>query len=332
MAVVNRCDMVVAGDVGGTKTVVGTFSLQGERPVPILVESYASAEFPSLEALLDRFIAGSTGTVSGACFGIPGPVVGGRSRLTNLQWEVSEAAVSEHFGWPHVKLINDLSATALGIPALYDSELCKLNAAEPDSAGTIGVLAPGTGLGVSLMVNVGGEYHPVASEGGHVDFAPLNERQLGLWRFLRDRLPHVSIERLISGPGLVTIYSWLRESGGTEEPAWLKQQLARDDPAKVISEAALTGSDPICNEALDEFVSILGASAGNLALTGMTTGGIYLGGGISPKVLERLSSGPFMEAFLAKGRFRELLTRIPVRVILNDKAALLGAARAAFRG
>ncbi|MEW6347860.1 MAG: glucokinase [Thermodesulfobacteriota bacterium] len=325
----NVTDLVLAGDVGGTKTVLGVFA-QGEgRPMPQVTATYASAEYPSLAALLDRFLDAHQVTVSAACFGIPGPVVGGRSALTNLPWDVSEASLAAHLGCPRVRLINDLTATALAVPLLRGSELSDLNRGKPDPQGNIGVMAPGTGLGVGLLIRVSGQLRPSASEGGHVDFAPTSEKQVELWRFLREEMPHVSIERLISGPGLENIYKWMRCSREIAEPQWLTDRMRTEDPAKVISETALSRSDSVCVDALDEFVSILGASAGNLALSVMATGGIYLGGGICPKILEKLHEGRFMEAFSDKGRFRELLEKVPVRVVLNDKAALLGAASAA---
>ncbi len=324
----NGPELVLAGDVGGTKTVLGVFSRAEGRPMPRITESYASAEFPSLEALLDRFLRAHHVAVSSACFGIPGPVVGGRSALTNLPWQVSEASLAAHLACPSVRLINDLTATALAIPLLTESELSDLNRGKTDPDGNIGVMAPGTGLGVGMLVRANGELHPSASEGGHVDFAPASERQVELWRYLRKRVSHVSVELLISGGGLKNIYDWLRDSVGIAEPEWLKDRMRIEDSDKVISESALSRSDPVCIEALDEFVSILGACAGNLALTVMATRGIYLGGGICPKILEKLHEGRFMAAFPDKGRFRALLEKVPVRVVLNDKAALLGAAKA----
>ncbi|MEJ2719321.1 MAG: glucokinase, partial [Deltaproteobacteria bacterium] len=226
-----------------------------------------------------------------------------------------------------VTLTNDLAATAMAVPALKGSEVYHLNRCRAEKGGTIGIVAPGTGLGIALALVREGSMHTVSSEGGHVDFAPRNEREIDLLRHLLSRYAHVSVERLASGPGLLTLYSWLREYRGHAEPKWLAEKMrAHRDAPEVISQAALVDKEPLCVEALDLFVSIMGAVAGNVALTGMTTGGIYLGGGIPPKILSKLDDGTFLEAFTAKGRFKDLLSTIPVRVILNDKAALLGAA------
>ena len=202
----------------------------------------------------------------------------------------------------------------------------------PAERGNIGLVAPGTGLGVSLLVVADGKLYPIASEGGHVDFAPRNDDEVDLWRYLRQREDHVSVERLASGPGISAIYSWLKKRDRYEEPEWFVEKMKANDPPAVISEAALVEKLEPCVKTLRLFVSILGAIAGNLALTGMTTGGMYLGGGIIPRILPFLEEADFMEAFIDKGRFRELLSRIPVHVILNDKAALLGAAWCALEG
>jgi glucokinase len=202
----------------------------------------------------------------------------------------------------------------------------------PAEPGNIGLVAPGTGLGVSFLARVDGKLHPLASEGGHVDFAPTNEDEVDLWRSLRDSWGHVSVERLVSGPGISAIYSWLKKRDRLEEPAWFVEKMKLDDPPAVISEAALVERLEPCVKTLELFASILGAVAGNLALTGMTTGGMYLGGGIAPRILPILEKSNFMKAFTDKGRFEDLLSKIPVYVILNDKAALMGAAWAALGG
>ena len=241
---------------------------------------------------------------------------------------MSETEIKQTFDWGNVRLINDLAATALAIPLLQKSEMYTLNDKHAER-GNFGLVAPGTGLGISLLVQADGKLHPVASEGGHVDFAPRNDHEADLWRYFRQRQDHVSVERLASGPGIHTIYSWLKERDRFEEPEWFIEKMKANDPPAVISEAALVQRLEPCVKALKVFVSILGATAGNLALTGMTTGGMYLGGGIVPRILPFLEEGDFMEAFTDKGRFRKLLSMIPVHVILNDKAALLGAARCA---
>lgn len=322
--------LCLAGDIGGTKTNLGLFGLGEERPVLEVMESYASAEASGLNELVERFLSGRQETVSAACFGVAGPVTRGTVRATNLPWVVSEAEIAHRFGWERVSFINDLTATAYAVPVLRDSELHVLNAGRADPEGTIGLVAPGTGLGVGLIAVKGGSFEPLPSEGGHVEFAPKDRREIDLLLHLLEKMPHVSVEKLASGPGLFTIYSWLRQYRGLPEPAWLTERIEAGDPSEVVSEIGLRERDPIAVEALELFVSIIGSAAGNLALTAMTTGGIYLGGGICPKIQPILKRGGFMVSFAAKGRFTELLKNVPVKVILNDKAALLGAACRAF--
>jgi glucokinase len=257
-------------------------------------------------------------------------VTNGRSQTTNLPWDVSEVKIKKRFKWSQVGLINDLTATAYAVPLLNSRELLSLNKAKARKEQNLALVAPGTGLGEAMLIFGEGQYIPVASEGGHADFSPNNEAEVELWRYLSQRFGHVSTERVLSGPGLVNIYSWLRDSKRFSEPGWLVRSMEEIDPARAIAEAALTEKHPLCVASLNAFVSILGAVAGNLALTAMTTGGVYLGGGIPPKILPKLEEPIFMKAFTNKGRFKEFLERIPVRVILNDKAALLGAAHCAF--
>jgi glucokinase len=268
--------------------------------------------------------------VTHACFGIAGPVVNGKSKTTNLPWNISENRIKKQFNFHHIKLINDLTATAMAIPLLNKDELFPLNQAGSIKNQNLALIAPGTGLGKAMLIFQNGRFLPVPSEGGHADFAPNNEAEMKLWRYLHQHYGHVSIERVVSGSGLVNIYNWLKDSGCLNEPDWLKQKLKEMDPAKTITEAALASKDPGCVEALNMFVSIFGAAAGNLALTGITTGGVYLGGGIPPKILSKLKEDIFMEAFTNKGRFKGFLEKIPVKVVLNDKAALIGAAYCAM--
>lgn len=324
--------MVLAGDIGGTKTNLALFVKGDGRPSPFGLESYSSREAPNLESIVKQFLSIRPAPVSGACFGIAGPVVNGRCKTTNLPWEVSEARLKRVFRWERVRLVNDLTATAMAIPLLARRELAVLNKGRPQKGGNVALVAPGTGLGQGLVVFHQGRAHHVASEGGHVDFAPTNEEEVELWRTLKQKLDHVSVERIVSGPGLGSICAWLRESGRYGEPEWLKVRLMEEDPAKVIAETGLAEKHPLCVESLRIFVSILGAVAGNLALTALATGGVYLGGGIPPKILPALGTGTFMKSFTDKGRFRGLLEKIPVRVILNEGAALIGAAQCAFQG
>lgn len=317
---------ILAGDIGGTKTNLGLFIPGKTRPVLRLLETYHSLEASGLEDILDLFVGRHKVEIRTACFGIAGPVENGRCEATNLPWVVSESGIRNRYGWPSVMLVNDMAAMAYAVPALTGRELFPLNQARAKKRENIGILAPGTGLGISLLIHDNGKYVAVPTEAGHVDFAASSEMEFALWKYLHRRLGHVSVERVVSGPGLFIIYSWLRYTGKHEEPSWLGDKMEEENPSRAISEAALANKDPLCVKALDIFVSVFGAVAGNLALTGLTRGGIYLGGGISPKIVPKLQEGLFMKGFLDKGRFTGLLHQIPVRVILNDRAALLGAA------
>jgi len=326
MSTANKGAFILAGDIGGTKTNLGLFTTGKRRPVLKVLEAYPSPESPNLEDIIDRFLERHKVSISNACFGIAGPVKNGRCKTTNLPWDVSERKLKNRFGWDQVLLVNDLTASAYAIPILTKRELFPLNQAKTAGKGNLGLIAPGTGLGTALMIWKEGQYVPVPSEGGHADFAPKNEAEIDLWQYLHQRVGHVSMERVLSGPGLFIIYCWLKYTGQGAEPTWLTHKMNEGDPPKVISEAALVERQPLCVKALDLFVSILGTAAGNLALTGLTRGGIYLGGGIAPRILPKLREGPFLRAFVDKGRLSGLLSQIPVRVILNDRAALIGAA------
>jgi len=321
---------VLAGDIGGTKTKLSLFRVGKRRPVQKTIETYPSREAPNLASILEQFLAKHPAAVTSACFGVAGPVRNGISRTTNLHWDVSEKKLRNRFGWNKVRVINDLTATAYAVPLLTKRELFTLNPGRKVRKEAIGLIAPGTGLGMALLTWKDGSYSPVPSEGGHSDFAPNNEAEAAFWKYLHVRLGHVSVERALSGPGLFIIYCWMKFTGQGSEPAWLSEKLNEGDPSTAITEAAIGEKDPLCVKALDFFISILGATAGSLALTGLTTGGIYLGGGIVPKILTKLQEGLFMRAFVDKGRFRGLVSEIPVHVILNDSAALLGAARGAL--
>lgn len=318
--------LILAGDIGGTKTNLGLFLKGKERPVPKMIETFSSQNAPDLEHIIRQFLEIHPVPVTHACFGVAGPVVNGKSKITNLPWNIFEDRIKKEFNFHHVKLVNDLTATAMAIPLLNKDEFFPLNEADSIKDRNLALIAPGTGLGKAMLIYQNGRYLPVPSEGGHADFAPNNEAEMKLWQYLHQHYGHVSIERVVSGSGLVNIYTWLKDSGRLNEPEWLRKKLKETDPAKAITEAALASKDPGCVEALNMFVSIFGAVAGNLALTGMTTGGVYLGGGIPPKILSKLKEDIFMEAFTNKGRFKDFLEKISVKVVLNDKAALIGAA------
>jgi glucokinase len=321
---------VLAGDIGGTKTNLGLF-LQGKKhPVSEVIETFSSRNAPDLEHIIRQFLEMHPVTVTHACFGIAGPVINCKSKTTNLPWSISEDRIKKQFKFHHVKLVNDLTATVMAIPLLKKDEFYPLNQAASIKNQNLALIAPGTGLGKAMLIYRNGQFFPVPLEGGHADFAPNNEAEMKLWHYLHGHYGHVSIERVLSGSGLVNIYNWLKESNRFNEPGWLSQQRKEIEPARAIAEAALASKDHGCVEALNMFVSIFGAVAGNLALTGMTTGGVYLGGGIPPKILSKLKEDIFINAFTNKGRFKGFLEKIPVKVILNDKAALIGAAYCAM--
>jgi len=330
MKIMDNEFIILAGDIGGTKTNLGLFVRGKTRPLLKIMETYSSREALKLENIIEQFLERHPVSISSACFGIAGPVVNGRCKTNNLPWDVSEAQIKGFFGWEKVRLINDLKATGLGIPLLNSRELVSLNSVKTRKEQNLGLIAPGTGLGMALLIYQEGHYLSVSSEGGHADFSPNNEDEVDLWQYLHKRLGHVSLERVASGPGLLNIYAWIKKSRRHNEPEWLARRIEKMDPARVITEAAIKEKNPLCIEALNMFVSILGGVSGNLALTGMTTGGIYLGGGIPPKILSVLQEGLFMRAFTNKGRFKDLLEKVPVRVILNDRTALLGASLCAL--
>ncbi len=322
--------VILAGDIGGTKVNLGLFSKGKNRPVPKVIETYFSKDAANISNILEIFLESQKFPVSGVCLGIAGPVLNGRCKATNLPWSVSESEIKKRFKWPNVRLINDLAATAIAIPLLNSKEVLTLNKSRFRKGQNFGLVAPGTGLGQALLIAGTDGFIPVSSEGGHVDFSPQSEPEIELFRYLKKKYGHVSTERILSGPGLFNIYSWMKDSGRYREPEWLRIKINQGDPAKVITEIALDKGHPLCNRSLDMFVSILGAVCGNLALTAFTTGGIYLGGGIPPKILPKLKHGPFIKSFTNKGRFKDFMEKIPVKVILNDRAAILGAAHCAL--
>jgi glucokinase len=304
--------VILAGDIGGTNTRLALFGSGLETPTAI--EMYRSRDHAGLEVMVQDFLSHHPGEVTSATFAVAGPVRGGRAEMTNLAWPVEAARISEAVGIPHVSLLNDLHANARGIEALGPDDFATVNDGEPGATGNAAVVSAGTGLGQAGLYWDGERHHAFAAEGGHTDFAPRNKVEDDLRRFLAADYPHVSYERVCSGIGLVNIYRFF---AGADAPALDGVEITR---------RALAGSDPVCVLALDLMVSIYGAQAGNVALTLMATGGVYLGGGIAPVILAKLREGGFMEAFKDKGRLAELLERIPVRVILNEQTALLGAA------
>lgn len=322
--------MILAGDIGATNSRLAFFEGTPDQLRASDVEIFPSTHFAGLGDMVRKFLEMHKQPVEAACFGLPGAVVNGRVETTNLPWVVDSLQLAAELGFAQVQLLNDLYANAHGIALLAESDFVVLNPGLQHTTGNRALLSAGTGLGeAGLVADAQGAHHPFPSEGGHADFAPRNDLEMELLRYLLGRFEHVSYERVLSGPGLNNLYQFLRDTGRGEEPTWLAEQIAQGDPPAVISKSALEGTSEICVQALDIFVSVYGAEAGNLALKMFATGGVYVGGGIAPKIIRKLSSTLFMKSFTAKGRSSGLLKEIPVRVITNDKTALLGTGRVA---
>ena len=353
--------MILAGDIGGTKTYLALFDWHETRVEPIREEKFLNADFDSLEEILEEFLqarpAKDTGDESdesdatdetdatpnaadaehgeispsmplrAACFGVAGPVVDNRCRATNLPWTIDGHALTERLNTSCVRVINDVEAAAHGVLVLEPEEI-EMIQGEPQEAGTKVLVAPGTGLGEATLHWDGERYHAVPSEGGHASFAPTSDLAIELLRYLRSSFLHVSFDRVLSGKGLHAIYEFLRDTQ-KNEPTWFAERLPTGDPPALIAEAGLAGKPDICAQALDLFVSILAAEAGNCALNMLAHGGVYLGGGIPPKIIAKIRDPNFAQMFIAKGRYKRFLASIPIAVIMNDKAALLGAASVA---
>ena len=321
--------MLLAGDIGGTRTRLALYDESTGALRRAVWTQYDSQSASTLEEIVLRFLAenGNPETTA-ACFGVAGAVVGGKVRTTNLPWQVSEVGLAERLEIPRVRLLNDLEAAAHGVIAIIDpASLVAIQAGSPPAERrALALVSAGTGLGVALMWWNGHEYQVAPSEGGHCDFAPQDDVEDALVVWLRHQFGHVSYERIVSGPGLVNLYRFLREYRNIPEPAWLTTRIGPGDPAPVIAEAALDRTDPVCDETLTRFVRIYGAAAGNYALTSLAVGGVFLGGRIAPKILSRLKDGPFLEAFAAKGRFADAMRKMPIHVVMAPDVALLGAA------
>ena len=323
--------MVLAGDIGGTKTVLALFSEEKGPHEPIQKKRFSSREFNSLDDIVTSFIAETHVIPSAATFGVAGPVSGQKVRVTNLPWQIDAVHLSQSLRQIPVYLLNDLEAIAYAIPMLEGDDLVPIRAGVRDATGPIAVIAPGTGLGEAFLFWDGQRYRAIPSEGGHTDFAPATQIELELLTYLMTELGHVSYERVCSGMGIQNLYRFLRNTGRFEEPGWLAEDLATvDDVTPVIVEAALNQRSELCKATLDLFVAILGSEAGNLVLQVLATGGVYLGGGIPPKILPKLKDGQFVEAFHRKGRFADMLKQVPVDVIINPEVALFGSANHCF--
>ena len=329
--------LVLAGDIGGTKTLLQLATVRGGAFHAVFERRFDSAAYQDFISLVGEFLReaaslpGAARPMDAACFGVAGPIHGQSAKITNLSWTIDAHAVGDAFGIANTRLINDFAAVGCGIEVLHEDDVVSLQAGGPEAHGTRAVLGAGTGLGEGILVWQGGHYQALASEGGHVDFAPVDEDQDGLLRYLRPIFGHVSYERILSGAGLVKIFAYLTESGLETATASLRQAMLENDAAAAISEFGLDGRDPAAIRALDMFVAIYGAQAGNLALTTLARGGVYVAGGIAPKIIARLKLGGFVRAFNDKGRFSGLMQSIPVRVVMNPKVGLMGAALVASR-
>jgi len=325
--------MILAGDIGGTNARLAYFQPQNGRFQLVSERVFPSRDHRGLGEIVTRFLDESGTRPEAACFGIAGPVRNGRVETSNLPWVIEQSVLANQIHLAATLLINDLEASAWGIGALGTEDLVTLNPGGGSVSGNQGVIAPGTGLGEAGLFWDGSRHHVFAAEGGHTDFAPRGDLQIELLRYLTKRFGHVSYERILSGPGLVNVYEFLCANGCGKESAELAASMESGDPAAAISRAALSGKDSLASKALDLWITVYGAEASNLALKIMSTGGLFLAGGISPKILPRLKASVFMDAFLDKGRMRALVEAMPVHVVTNEKAGLLGAARcAAVRG
>lgn len=322
--------MILAGDIGGTHARLAFFDVTNSRLRLVSASVFPSREYSGLDQIVSKFVQSAHVRTDTACFGVAGPVRSGRVETSNLPWVIESKRLADELQIKRALLINDLEANAWGIPALEPTDVVSLNQVKGSPVGNQAVISAGTGLGEAGMYWDGTQHQVFACEGGHTDFAPRNQLEVDLLQYLQKRFGHVSYERVVSGPGLVNLFHFLRDTGRGTEPAWLSEEMQHADPAAAISKAALEGKCPLCEQAIDLFVTLYAAEAGNLALKLMATGGVYLGGGIAPKLLSKLAGPLFMQSFVSKGRMQSLMETMPVRVITNDQTGLLGAARCAW--
>jgi len=319
--------LILAGDIGGTKTTLALFSTEKGINSPLTEQTYASQDHPGLSVIIDDFLSNRDEHPRSACFGVAGPVVSNTVQTTNLPWVISSEQLKAQHGFTQADLLNDLQAIAASTPYLPEKDLFTIQPGIPEPNGAIGVIAPGTGLGEAFLIWDGNGYTPCASEGGHVDFAPTDEIQSELLTFLKTEYEHVSYERVCSGMGIPNIYTFFNSlPDNSASPDIARRVKDADDPTPVIVQAAMDTTCPVCEKTLDMFIAILGSATGNLALKVMSTGGLYIGGGIPPRILNVLDSDNFRSHFQSKGRLSTHLEKMPVHVITNPKAALLGAA------
>ncbi|HTZ83797.1 MAG TPA: glucokinase [Candidatus Acidoferrales bacterium] len=320
--------MILVGDIGGTRTRLAAYQTEGNRLECAVKKDYSSQEYGGLREILPQFIRGEGIPVHSACFGVAGPVRGGQSKISNLPWVIDSRELAEQLKLDSVGLLNDLEAYAYGIDALESKDFVTLSAGDEDAEGNRAVISARTGLGMAGLYWDGFRHHPFACEGGHADFAPRDSLQVELLNYLQKKFGRISCERILSGPGIRNIYDFLRDMKKSEEPAWLRDELAAArDGSALIAKMAMEGKAAICDQTMGMFVSVFGAETGNCALRYMTTGGIFIGGIIAAKNVERMKSPAFMQAFLDKGRMESLLKDMPVKIIVNDDCGLMGAAR-----
>ncbi|MCU7904339.1 MAG: glucokinase [Candidatus Thiodiazotropha sp. (ex Epidulcina cf. delphinae)] len=319
---------ILAGDIGGTHTRLALYRASSATRLELVTEqTYSSQAHESIETILQRFLDQPiTQPIERACLGLAGPVIDQTCDTTNLPWRVSAAEIRRRFGFKDSWLLNDLEANAWGIEMLSEADLFTLNPGSATAVGNRSIISAGTGLGEAGLYWNGQSHCPFPSEGGHTDFSPTDALEFALFEKLSNRYGHVSWERLVSGPGLETLHAFLRSYRGIDTPEWLRQEMNRIGAAPAIANAGMEKSDPLCRESVERFVRLYAREAGNHALNIMATGGVYLGGGIAPRILPLLRDDGFMPTFLAKGRMRHIMQAMPVSVILNDKAALIGAA------
>jgi len=320
--------MILAGEIGATRTRLAAYETEGNRLQRVVEKNYVSQQHDGLSGILADFIKTEGIPVHSACLGVAGPVRAGRSKISNLPWVIDSKEVAKQLRLNSVGLLNDLEAYAYGIDGLESKDFITLSEGTEEAEGNRAVISAKTGLGMAGLYWDGFRHHPFACEGGHADFAPRNDLQMELLAYLQKKYGRISCERILSGPGIKNIYDFLRDSHKAEEPEWLRTQMsAAPDPPALISKLALEGKATICDQSLSIFVAVFGAQAGNCALNFMSTGGIFIGGVIAAKIVPKMKDPLFLESFLDKGRMGMILKDMPVKIVVNDDAGMIGAAR-----
>ena len=320
--------MILAGEIGATRSRLAAFENEGSKLRCVVEKTYKSQDHGGLQEVLSTFVKTEGIPVHSACFGVAGPVRAGKSKISNLDWTIDARELASQLRLSSVGLLNDLEAYAYGVDALESKDFVTLREGSEDAEGNRAVISARTGLGIAGLYWDGYRHHPFACEGGHADFAPRSDLEMQLAQYLRKKHEHVSCERILSGPGIKNIYDFLRDTKTAEEPAWLGQQMKEAaDPPALISQLALDHKAEICEQTLSLFVSVYGSETGNCALNFMATGGVFIGGSIAAKIVPKMLDPVFMKSFLAKGRMQSLLADMPVKIIVNDDAGLIGAAR-----